>query len=281
MNYVQQIAKIIWFNIFLASICSNAFAQNVPIVARVNEQPISLDIIIHAVNELPSEIQSQPFLNYYEELLERVIDINLLAQEARSKNIQNEESVRSAITFITDKILMQAYLSKIVKNNISDADIQKAYKNYVGDKASREEINASHILLETEDEANIIISKINNGVGFEELAKEYSKGPSGPNGGSLGWFPRGQMVPGFEAEAFSLTVGNISQKPVQTQFGWHVIKVLDKKIPEPPTFDSMKVTLAQDIERRIISKTIQEVRSTASIVSMSSEELSPILDKLN
>ena len=89
------------------------------------------------------------------------------------------------------------------------------------------------------------------------------------------------MVPGFEAEAFSLTVGNISQKPVQTQFGWHVIKVLDKKIPEPPTFDSMKVTLAQDIERRIISKTIQEVRSTASIVSMSSEELSPILDKLN
>ena len=227
---------------------------------------------------MPKEIQSQPFLNYYEELLVRVIDIRLIAQEAKKINLTDDASVKAAIEFVTEKILMQAYLAKYVQENITEESLKISYENYIADVTSREEIKASHILLDTEEEALLIIKQLNNDENFEELAKIKSKGPSGPSGGDLGWFGRGQMVPAFENEAFNLTLGEISQKPVQTQFGWHVIKVLEKRIPEAPSFESIKVNLIQDNERRLISKRIQELRKVASIKKMTSTELEPLLN---
>ena len=254
------------------------YAQNAPIVAQVNQEKISLETLIHAINDLPKEIQSQPFLNYYEELLVRVIDIRLIAQEAKKINLTDDASVKAAIEFVTEKILMQAYLAKYVQENITEESLKISYENYIADVTSREEIKASHILLDTEEEALLIIKQLNNDENFEELAKIKSKGPSGPSGGDLGWFGRGQMVPAFENEAFNLALGEISQKPVQTQFGWHVIKVFEKRIPEAPSFESMKVNLIQDNERRLISKRIQELRKVASIKKMTSAELEPLLD---
>ena len=277
--YLRKIVSSIFtFLLFSIMFFKASQAQNIPIVANVNNEDISLETMIHAMNELPPEIQSQPFMSYYEDLLERVIDIKLFAQEGKKMNLDEEPSVRAAIDFVIEKVLMQAFLSKYVQENIKEENLKASYNNFIADETSREEIKASHILIDTESEAIDVINMLNDGDDFAELAKNKSTGPSGPSGGDLGWFKRGQMVPPFEKAAFSLNKNEISQRPVQTQFGWHVIKIFDKRIPEAPSYESMKNKLIQDLERKIVSKKIQDLRNDALIEKLSSSELEPLLN---
>ena len=277
--YLRKIvSSILAFLLFSIMFLKATQAQNIPIVANVNNEDISLETMIHAMNELPPEIQSQPFMSYYEDLLERVIDIKLFAQEGKKMKLDEEPSVRAAIDFVIEKVLMQAFLSKYVQENIKEENIKASYSNFIADETSREEIKASHILMDTESEAIDVINMLNDGDDFAELAKNKSTGPSGPSGGDLGWFKRGQMVPPFEKAAFSLNKNEISQRPVQTQFGWHVIKIFDKRIPEAPSYENMKSKLIQDLERKIVSKKIQHLRNDALIEKLSSSELEPLLN---
>ena len=277
--YLRKIvSSILAFLLFSIMFLKATQAQNIPIVANVNNEDISLETMIHAMNELPPEIQSQPFMSYYEDLLERVIDIKLFAQEGKKMKLNEEPSVRAAIDFVIEKVLMQAFLSKYVQENIKEENLKASYNNFIADETSREEIKASHILMDTESEAIDVINMLNDGDDFVELAKNKSTGPSGPSGGDLGWFKRGQMVPPFEKAAFSLNKNEITQRPVQTQFGWHVIKIFDKRIPEAPSYESMKSKLIQDLERKIVSKKIQDLRNDALIEKLSSSELEPLLN---
>ena len=278
MYFRKIISLILSLTLISIIFIKSAQTQDIPIVANVNKEKISLETMIHAMNELPPEIQSQPFMSYYEELLERVIDIKLIAQEGKKINLEEEPSVKAAIDFVTEKVLMQAFLSKYVQKNISEESVKASYNNYIADETSREEIKASHILLDTQNEAVEVIKMLNNGDDFAEVAKNKSTGPSGPSGGDLGWFKRGQMVPPFENAAFSLGQNEISQKPIQTQFGWHVIKVFEKRIPEAPSYENMKNSLIQDLERKIVSKKIQDLRNNALIEKLSSSELEPLLN---
>lgn len=277
--YLRKIiSSILAFLLFSIMFLKATQAQNIPIVANVNNEDISLETMIHAMNELPPEIQSQPFMSYYEDLLERVIDIKLFAQEGKKMKLDEEPSVRAAIDFVIEKVLMQAFLSKYVQENIKEENLKASYNNFIADETSREEIKASHILMDTESEAIDVINMLNDGDDFAELAKNKSTGPSGPSGGDLGWFKRGQMVPPFEKAAFSLNKNEITQRPVQTQFGWHVIKIFDKRIPETPSYENMKSKLIQDLERKIVSKKIQDLRNDALIEKLSSSELEPLLN---
>ena len=277
--YLRKIvSSILAFLLFSIMFLKATQAQNIPIVANVNNEDISLETMIHAMNELPPEIQSQPFMTYYEDLLERVIDIKLFAQEGKKMKLDEEPSVRAAIDFVIEKVLMQAFLSKYVQENIKEENLRASYNNFIADETSREEIKASHILMDTESEAIDVINMLNDGDDFAELAKNKSTGPSGPSGGDLGWFKRGQMVPPFEKAAFSLNKNEITQRPVQTQFGWHVIKIFDKRIPEAPSYENMKIKLIQDLERKIVSKKIQDLRNNALIEKLSSSELEPLLN---
>ena len=278
MYFRKIISLILSLTLISIIFIKSAQTQDIPIVANVNKEKISLETMIHAMNELPPEIQSQPFMSYYEELLERVIDIKLIAQEGKKINLEEEPSVKAAIDFVTEKVLMQAFLSKYVQKNISEESLKASYNNYIADEISREEIKASHILLDTQNEAVEVIKMLNNGDDFAEVAKNKSTGPSGPSGGDLGWFKRGQMVPPFENAAFSLGQNEISQKPIQTQFGWHVIKVFEKRIPQAPSYENMKNNLIQDLERKIVSKKIQDLRNNALIEKLSSSELEPLLN---
>ena len=277
--YLRKIvSSILAFLLFSIMFLKATQAQNIPIVANVNNEDISLETMIHAMNELPPEIQSQPFMSYYEDLLERVIDIKLFAQEGKKMKLDEEPSVRAAIDFVIEKVLMQAFLSKYIQENIKEENLKASYNNFIADETSREEIKASHILMDTESEAIDVINMLNDGDDFAELAKNKSTGPSGPSGGDLGWFKRGQMVPPFEKAAFSLNKNEITQRPVQTQFGWHVIKIFDKRIPEAPSYENMKSKLIQDLERKIVSKKIQDLRNDALIEKLSSSELEPLLN---
>ena len=278
MDLRKIVSSILAFLLFSIMFLKATQAQNIPIVANVNNEDISLETMIHAMNDLPSEIQSQSFMSYYEDLLERVIDIKLFAQEGKKMKLHEEPSVRAAIDFVIEKVLMQAFLSKYVQENIKEENLKASYNNFIADETSREEIKASHILIDTESEAIDVINMLNDGDDFVELAKNKSTGPSGPSGGDLGWFKRGQMVPPFEKAAFSLNKNEITQRPVQTQFGWHVIKIFDKRIPEAPSYESMKSKLIQDLERKIVSKKIQDLRNDALIEKLSSSELEPLLN---
>ena len=278
MYFRKIISLILSLTLISIIFIKSAQTQDIPIVANVNKEKISLETMIHAMNELPPEIQSQPFMSYYEELLERVIDIKLIAQEGKKINLEEEPSVKAAIDFVTEKVLMQAFLSKYVQKNISEESLKASYNNYIADEISREEIKASHILLDTQNEAVEVIKMLNKGDDFAEVAKNKSTGPSGPSGGDLGWFKRGQMVPPFENAAFSLGQNEISQKPIRTQFGWHVIKVFEKRIPQAPSYENMKNNLIQDLERKIVSKKIQDLRNNALIEKLSSSELEPLLN---
>ena len=124
IKFILKFSTIVFVAIFFNF---TVYAQNAPIVAKVNQETISLETLIHAINDLPKEIQSQPFLNYYEDLLERLIDVKLIAQEAKKINLLDDASVKAAIEFITEKILMQAYLSKYVQENITEETLKNSY----------------------------------------------------------------------------------------------------------------------------------------------------------
>ena len=161
---------------------------------------------------------------------------------------------------------------RMVFNEITEEAIQAAYDTYVADTGSRETVTASHILVETEEEAKAIIDQLKDGADFAELAREKSTGPSGPGGGSLGSFGRGQMVPTFEAAAFGMRVDSFSDNPVQTQFGWHVIQVSDKGIQEAPALDQMRDQIAANLSRQSFARIVETLRVGTTI------EIRPLAD---
>lgn len=156
---------------------------------------------------------------------------------------------------------------------ITEAELQKAYQLFISDETAREEIKARHILVASEVEAKAIIAELNNGADFASLAKQKSTGPSGPNGGDLGYFMRGAMVPSFENAAFGLEVGSHSASPVQTQFGWHVIKLEDRKISQAPSFDELRGQLQTNLANQALSRIIESLRAPASISRLSFDEV--------
>ena len=165
-----------------------------------------------------------------------------------------------------DRVLAESWIGEKISSDVNDAAIEKAYQTFVADTASREQVTAAHILVATEDEAKAIITSLKEGADFAELAKSKSTGPSGPNGGSLGKFGRGQMVPAFENAAFALEDGKITTQPVQTQFGWHVIKVEVKKIAPAPTIEDMREQLVQTLSTQALGRVLEELRAKQKIV---------------
>ena len=206
-----------------------AMAQERIAVGSVNGSTIYLDEIMAVAQTLPPEYREAGLANLYSQLVDEVANSRLAAEAGRADGLDTDENVASAMKRAADRVLAEAYITDKVSSQIGEEAIQSAYDTFVADSASREQVTASHILVETEDEARAIIGQLNDGADFAELAREKSTGPSGPNGGSLGAFGRGQMVPAFEAAAFSMPVGSYSADPVQTQFGWHVIQVSDKE----------------------------------------------------
>ena len=204
-------------------------------VGTVNGETIWLDDVMRQAERLPAKFRQAPMENYFDQLLTDMVDSKIAADAARAANYDTKKEIAAAMKMAADRVLAESWIGEKISRDVNDVAIEKAYKIFVADTASREQVTASHILVATEDEAKAIITSLNEGADFAELAKSKSTGPSGPNGGSLGKFGRGQMVPAFENAAFALEDGKITTQPVQTQFGWHVIKVESKEIAPAPT----------------------------------------------
>ena len=242
-----------------------AMAQERIAVGSVNGSTIYLDEIMAVAQSLPAEYREAGLPNLYSQLVDEVANSRLAAEAGRGEGLDGDENIAKAMKLAADRVLAEAYITRKVSAQISDEAIQSAYDTFVADSASREQVTASHILVETEDEAKAIIEQLNDGADFAQLARDKSTGPSGPNGGSLGAFGRGQMVPAFEAAAFAMPVGSYSADPVQTQFGWHVIQVSDKGVEPAPSLDQMREQITANLSRQSFARVVESLRVGATI----------------
>ncbi len=249
----------------LALFSGSVLAQDRIAVATLNGETIWLEDIMRAVEGLPPEYRQAPMSSYFDQLVAEVIDTRLAAAAGYEAGLDKDKAVAHAMQMAANRILAEAFLSATINSQISDGAIASAYDTFVADTASREQITASHILVETKELAINIIEKLSDGGDFIALAKEHSTGPSGPNGGTLGTFGRGQMVPAFETAAFSMPVGSFSAEPVQTQFGWHVIKVSERSVQPAPELEEMRAQLSNNLSRQQLGRLLETLRAAAVI----------------
>ena len=248
---------------------NSAIAQENISVGSVNGQTLYLNEVMQLTEQLPEEYRRQPLESYYPNLVAEVINTHLASKAAIDADLQDNDLVKDAIRIATNRILAEAYFATEMRKIVTEEEIQKAYDRFVADQDSREEISARHILVEDEQAAIDLIEKLKGGADFAALAKEFSTGPSGPNGGDLGYFGRGQMVPDFEVAAFGLEVGTFTAAPVQTQFGWHVIKLEDKRTAPAPSLEEMRQQIGTGLSQQALARLIEELRSNADITERS------------
>ncbi|MGI3185247.1 peptidylprolyl isomerase [Nioella aestuarii] len=245
-----------------ALMMSPAAAQDAStVLATVNGQDITLGHIIVAHSQLPEQYQALPEDVLLTGILEQLVQQEIVATSVRDDlsptmrlGLENEE--RAYVAALT--------LDDIAMAEISAEDLQAAYDAEFGEMEAVTEYNASHILVETQEEAQALVEELEGGADFAELAREHSTGPSGPNGGQLGWFTAGMMVPTFEEAVFGLDVGEVSA-PVETRFGWHVVILNDSREQAAPTLEEVREQLEEGLRQSRVDAHIESLTAAAEI----------------
>ncbi|MEZ5667519.1 MAG: peptidylprolyl isomerase [Alphaproteobacteria bacterium] len=237
------------------------------VVATVGGDEITLADVVQLYQELPEQYRQIPFEMIYANLLENAIDSHLLIAAARSAGMENDPQVVDAVARFTERVMQQAYLDNEIQSQLTDEVLQARYDEQIGAAPEEFEVRASHILVETKEEAEEIIGLLDGGADFATLAAERSTGPSGPSGGDLGYFGAGptRMVPEFEQAAFALEIGHYSEEPVQTQFGWHVILVTDKRAVEKASFEEVRDQLRGEMANQVVTDVLADLREDVEI----------------
>jgi peptidyl-prolyl cis-trans isomerase C len=240
-------------------------AQDDPVIARVNGVDIRQSDIALADEEVGGTMPAMPPEQKREYLITYLTDVIIVSQAAEQQKYGDRLEVKRQLAFERNKVLMEALLQNTAKAAETDAEMHKVYDEAVKEMGTEQEVHARHILVETEAEAKAIEVELKKGADFAEEAKKKSKDPSAAtNGGDLGYFTKDQMVPEFAEVAFKLGNGQISD-PVKTQFGWHIIKVEDKRTKPTPTFDDVKNQLENYVAHRAQAELVEKLRSAANI----------------
>jgi peptidyl-prolyl cis-trans isomerase C len=235
------------------------------VVATVNGQPITESDLRFAENELGGEIANLPPEVKRRALAEYLIDNELFAKAAEEAKISATPEYEQQMRYLKRRVLRELYFDKTLKGKIGEDEARKIYTEKIAQLKPEEEIEARHILVDSEEKAKELHAKIVAGADFAQLAKENSTDTgSKDQGGVLGYFGHGQMVPEFEAAAFKLEKGQVSE-PVHTNFGWHIIKVDDRRKKEPPSFAAVKDTILNSLVVRKAQDTATELRSKAQV----------------
>ena len=238
-------------------------------VANVNGENIYLEEVMALRDRLPADLRQQPMETYFDRLVDDIIDSRLAAAAGNEAGLTEDPNVLRQMSIAAQRVLAEAWISNKIRKQVTDTELKAAYDTYIADTSSREEVKARHILVAEKQTAEDIISQLEGGADFIALAKEKSTGPSGPNGGDLGYFGRGAMVPAFETAAFDLGIGQHSQAPVQTQFGWHIILLEDKRIAEPPSYAALQPQLQQNLINQNLARLLDGLRQSASFTKRS------------
>ena len=235
-----------------------------PVLARANGVDIRQSDLALAEEDIGSAMPQMGADQKRDYLITYLADVIILAQAADQHQLANRGDVKQRIEFERHKALMEALLQDAGKAAMTDDALHKVYDEAIKQTPNEEEVHARHILVATEGEAKDIEAQLKNGADFAKLAKEKSKDPGAAEGGDLGYFTKEQMVPEFADAAFKLDKGQISD-PVKTQFGWHVIQVLDKRTKPTPSYDQVKSQLENYVARRAQADLVDNLRKSATI----------------
>jgi peptidyl-prolyl cis-trans isomerase C len=237
------------------------------VLAKVNGAEIRQSDVALAEEELgPSLAQMDPATKD-ENVLAFLIDMKIVSKAAEDKKVQDGEDFKKRLAFTRSRLLMDSLLASEGKAATTDDAMKKVYEAASKEITGEEEVHARHILVETEDEAKAVEEELKKGADFAELAKKKSKDPGASDGGDLGFFTKDQMVPEFSAVAFALEPGKISD-PVKSQFGWHVIKVEEKRKRKAPDFDQVKSQIETYVARKAQADYVGKLREAAKVERM-------------
>ena len=264
------VAKII---LTLSITAASAKDLNNIVAAKVNDHIISAQDVLNVINTLPQNIKKKPLPEIYPRVVNELINQYLITKQAYNEKLDLDQKVINLVKKSQDKILAKYWLNNYIKNETKEEKIKTFYNNYLKSFQKYKEANASHILVKNNEEAKAIIKKINNKSKFSELAKTHSIGPSGKNGGNLGWFGPGQMVKEFEQATFSLEKGEISQEPVKTKFGFHIIKLNDIRDAKPKKLDEIKKNIIDKITKISLSNLENKIRNNQKIKITNFEDI--------
>ena len=239
-------------------------ADEDPVVARVNGVDIHQSDLAFAEEEIGGNMPTIPPEQKRDYLVNYLVDVIVLSQAAEKQKLGDRPDVKRRLAFDHNRLLMESLLQDAGKSALSDEAERKVYDEAVKQVKNEEEVHARHILVPTEDEAKAILAQLKGGADFAALAKEKSKDPGAAEGGDLGYFTKEQMVPEFAEVAFKLGKGQLSD-PVKTQFGWHIIKVEDKRTRPTPTFEQVKPQIENYVAHRAQAEMVENLRKSATV----------------
>ena len=265
----MKLARIGLLTLALAA-ASPAFAQADKgiadkVVARVDGTDITEREVALATEDLAERLEQLPEARRRDEVINYLVDLKIGAKAAAAAKVDNEPDFAARLAYYREKVLLDQYLTREGRKAATDDAAKKLFEDTTKAMAPEEEINARHILVEDEAQAKAIVARLKKGEDFAKVAGEISKDPgSGKEGGDLGWFTKDRMVPEFAEAAFKLKKGEISE-PVKSQFGWHVIKLEDKRSKPLPDFAAVKPQIDQYLERKAQQDLVLALREKAKV----------------
>lgn len=243
-----------------------ARAESDPVVARVNNEEIKKSDVMREMAGLPPQLQQIPLENLFPQLLERMIDSKLLLAEGRAQKLDESDDYKKRVANAQERILSDITLRSKVKPMVTEEKIKARYDAIVAKSKPEEEVHARHILLKTEKEAQDVIAELGKGGDFAKIAEAKSTDTgSAKQGGDLGYFTKGAMVPAFANAAFAMKAGDVSKVPVKTEFGFHVIKVEDKRKAEPVKLDKVKAQVEAQVAEEAANEYVESLKKGVKI----------------
>lgn len=235
------------------------------VVATVGGAPVTEADLSFAAEDLTQELAQMPADQRKAFLLRVLIDMKVMAKAGRDAGMGDTPLFKQRLAYLEDRALRRAYFADSIANTVNEAAVRADYDKFVADFKPAEERRASHILVKTEEEAKAIKAELDGGADFAAVAKEKSIDPGAANGGDLGFFGKGMMVGPFETAAFALTdIGQVSE-PVQSQFGWHIIKLEEKRESAPPAFEQVAPQLQQQLLMSTFNTKVEELMKGVTI----------------
>lgn len=243
---------------------ASAMAGEDEVVAKVNGQTITLSDIALADEEMGQALARLPEELRFQYLLGMLIDRRIVAQAAKEKKMQDDPMVKRREAYYDEKALRDVYWVQLMRDKVGEKAVKAYYDEHIAKAEPEVEAHAAHILVGTKAEAQKVLSEIKGGKTFEDVAKATSKDSSSQEGGDLGWFKKGDMVPEFANVVFKMKAGQVSD-PVQTKFGWHVIKLIETRKAKRPTLDEAHDDIMRTLAREQGTKTMEALRKKSKI----------------
>lgn len=236
------------------------------VLAKVDGRSITLGDVLAMRDQLGPQAQMAPPEALMPQILEQLINRDLVAARARKDGLDKDPELKKQLAAFELRMLQQLWLLRKIETEVTPASLKAAYEARIKAAGALEEVKASHILVKGEAEAKEVITALAKGQGFAKLAAEKSVDPSAKtNAGDLGWFKRDQMVPAFADAAFAMKKGETSKEPVKSDFGWHVIRVEDRRTGAPPPFEELEEELRDEQASLVIRKLMADLRKDAKV----------------